>query len=226
MSGADKLGKSFVLPATAKSAGGSPGDLLAPFEGSDRGLPTGSYTNDAQGVVVDAVNPGVRASGIEPTGLGGPRTAYGSTNSKVGDAAFRTTQSGFGVAGGANTRIAPGFNSFTGSEESEAEKNNGNSLKFLNNVGSENYSYNYKTENGITVGENGAATGGVQAQGGYSYKGDDGQTYSVTYTADKGGYKPQGQHLPTPPPIPDEILISLEKNAKDEAAGVVDDGKF
>ncbi|KAF9410355.1 hypothetical protein HW555_010534 [Spodoptera exigua] len=35
-----------------------------------------------------------------------------------------------------------------------------------------------------------------------------------------------GQHLPTPPPVPEEILKSLELNAKDEAAGIFDDGKY
>lgn len=65
----------------------------------------------------------------------------------------------------------------------------------------------------------------MQAQGGFSYTGDDGQVYSVSYTADEGGYQPKGDHLPTPPPIPEEILKSLEKNARDEAAGLIDDGK-
>ncbi|CAB3229154.1 unnamed protein product [Arctia plantaginis] len=51
-------------------------------------VPSGGYTNDNLGVVVDAVAPGTRTSGVEPTGLGGPRTSYGSLDSKVGDAAF------------------------------------------------------------------------------------------------------------------------------------------
>ena len=38
------------------------------------------------------------------------------------------------------------------------------------------------------------------AQGQYSYLGNDGNTYTVTYTADANGYQPQGAHLPTPVP--------------------------
>lgn len=67
--------------------------------------------------------------------------------------------------------------------------------------------------------------GGSVAHGAYSYKGDDGQTYTVTYTADEHGFHPQGAHLPTPPPMPEAIAKSLEQNAKDEAAGIFDDGK-
>uniref|UniRef100_A0A2A4K1W4 Cuticle protein n=1 Tax=Heliothis virescens TaxID=7102 RepID=A0A2A4K1W4_HELVI len=90
----------------------------------------------------------------------------------------------------------------------------------------ETYAYAYETENGISAEENGVATNGVQAQGGYSYTGDDGQVYSVRYTADENGFQPQGDHLPTPPPIPEEILKALEQNARDEAAGIYDDGSY
>lgn len=52
--------------------------------------------------------------------------------------------------------------------------------------------------------------GSLQVSGSYSYVGDDGQTYTVTYTADENGYRAEGAHLPTPPPIPEEILKSLQ----------------
>ncbi|XP_022814220.1 pupal cuticle protein 36-like isoform X1 [Spodoptera litura] len=89
------------------------------------------------------------------------------------------------------------------------------------------YKYSYETENGIRAEEAGQTSEhGTVAHGAYSYKGDDGQTYTVTYTADEHGFHPQGEHLPTPPPVPEEILKSLEQNAKDEAAGIFDDGKY
>ncbi|XP_054264384.1 endocuticle structural glycoprotein SgAbd-3-like [Macrosteles quadrilineatus] len=50
---------------------------------------------------------------------------------------------------------------------------------------------------------------GESAQGSYSYVGDDGRNYAISYTADENGYRPQGDHLPQPPPIPEEIAKSL-----------------
>ncbi|XP_047997083.1 pupal cuticle protein 36a-like [Leguminivora glycinivorella] len=90
----------------------------------------------------------------------------------------------------------------------------------------ETYSYAYETENGISAEESGVATNGVEAQGGYSYTGDDGQVYTIRYTADQNGFVPVGDHLPTPPPVPEEILKALEQNARDEAAGIYDDGSY
>ncbi|KAI5640171.1 insect cuticle protein domain-containing protein [Phthorimaea operculella] len=88
-----------------------------------------------------------------------------------------------------------------------------------------NFHYSYETSNGIKAEESGnTAQGGTQ--GGFSYKGDDGNTYSVTFTAGEGGFVAQGAHLPVPPPTPDEILVALAANAKDEAAGIFDDGKY
>lgn len=65
---------------------------------------------------------------------------------------------------------------------------------------------------------------GIEAQGAFQYTGDDGQIYSVSYTAGQGGVVAQGAHLPTPPPTPEAILKALEQNARDEAAGIIDDG--
>ncbi|NP_001166737.1 cuticular protein RR-1 motif 11 precursor [Bombyx mori] len=224
--GAAKLDRTYLPPASAKTAGGSPGSLQTPLTGSfNQGigeLPAGGYTNDAQSVVVDAALTGTRSTGeSEQSGLGGPRPSYGSTASKVGDAAFRGSQNNFG---------APLSGQVNGAFEAKPERpqatqdRNSNIITYENNVDINNYNYGFETDNGIAVGENGVAHDGVHAQGGYSYKGDDGQVYSVTYTADKNGYKPQGNHLPTAPPIPDEILKSIEQNKKDEAAGLVDDG--
>lgn len=299
--GAAKLDRTYLPPSSAANAGGSPGSLQAPLtRSSEQGLntpslPTGSYTNNFGGVVVDAASPGTRASGdADISGLGEPRPSYGSSNSKVGDAAFRGSLAGFrntpsfGAASGqtgthgqgnsasngqfenhagqsflSNGQIdthagqfttngqvnhgligqaEQGFSSngqagiktgqsFLGFDENKSERpqaakdRNSNILALSNDVNSDSYSYGFETDNGIAVGENGVAVNGVQAEGGYSYQGDDGQVYKVTYTADEGGYRPQGDHLPTPPPIPEEILKSLEQNAKEEAAGLVDDGK-
>ncbi|KAJ8717643.1 hypothetical protein PYW07_005573 [Mythimna separata] len=101
-------------------------------------------------------------------------------------------------------------------------------LSFNNENNGHQYQYSYETENGIKAEEAGQTSehGGSVSHGAYSYKGDDGQTYTVTYTADEHGFHPQGAHLPTPPPMPEAIAKSLEQNAKDEAAGIFDDGKY
>lgn len=212
---------------------------------------------------------GTRASGSEETGLGGPRNSYGSTASKVGDAAFRGFQGGFRFPVGTPNNLQNQFSDsrpesqFGGDKVPEtrfgtpkdstpertqvfgvsapestqtfedlrperpqaAQERAASILRFENEVGVEGFNYAFETDNGITAEETAVATDGVQARGAFSYTGDDGKVYSVTYTADEGGYQPRGDHLPTPPPIPVEILKSLEQNAKDEANGVIDDGK-
>ncbi|XP_069361657.1 uncharacterized protein [Maniola hyperantus] len=85
------------------------------------------------------------------------------------------------------------------------------------------YAYAYETENGIWAEENGVATNGVNAKGAFFYIGDDGVQYSMSYTADENGFVPQGDHIPG---IPEEILRALEQNARDEAAGIFDDGSY
>ena len=78
----------------------------------------------------------------------------------------------------------------------------------------------YESANGIKAeargqpGQGPPGEEGENVQGSFSYVGDDGQTYSITYTADENGFVPQGAHLPTPPPIPPEIQRALEFNEK------------
>ncbi|CAH1155278.1 unnamed protein product [Phaedon cochleariae] len=93
------------------------------------------------------------------------------------------------------------------------------------NQGDGSYSYLYETGNGITAQERGflkpgpGPEGAQQADGGFSYTAPDGQRISLTYVADENGFRPQGAHLPTPPPIPEAILRSLEQNRLEEARG-------
>ncbi|XP_012267393.2 cuticle protein CP14.6-like [Athalia rosae] len=77
------------------------------------------------------------------------------------------------------------------------------------------YSFNYETANGIQAQEEGyQENAGTpeeanSVRGGYSYTGPDGIPISVTYVAGKNGFEPKGDHFPTPPPIPEEILQAL-----------------
>lgn len=85
------------------------------------------------------------------------------------------------------------------------------------NPGDGNYNYAYETGNGISAQERGTLkNAGSQneaesVQGSFSYTGPDGVQYSISYTADENGFRPVGAHLPTPPPIPDAILRSLQQ---------------
>ncbi|CRK95976.1 CLUMA_CG009417, isoform A [Clunio marinus] len=74
------------------------------------------------------------------------------------------------------------------------------------------YQYAYETGNGISAHESGyVKNAGVKdaeiqvAQGYYSYTGPDGHPITVHYTADENGFRAEGDHLPTPPPLPKEI---------------------
>lgn len=78
------------------------------------------------------------------------------------------------------------------------------------------YKYLYETGNGIKAEEAGYLKNiapdqnAMVATGSYSYTAPDGQIISVKYVADENGFQPQGDHLPTPPPIPAAIQRALE----------------
>lgn len=78
------------------------------------------------------------------------------------------------------------------------------------------YTFSYESGDGSKANQEGGlkqidkeTTAGV-AQGSFSYQGDDGKTYTVTYIADENGYQPQGEHLPVPPEIPPAIQRALD----------------
>lgn len=56
-------------------------------------------------------------------------------------------------------------------------------------------------------------TEAMEAQGSYSYTAPDGTKISLQYIANEDGFQPVGEHLPTPPPIPEAIMRALEWNA-------------
>ncbi|GLV39283.1 Cuticular protein 65Ec [Carabus blaptoides fortunei] len=78
------------------------------------------------------------------------------------------------------------------------------------------YQYSYETENGISAQEQGvlknagSKDASEDVQGSFQYTAPDGQQIALQYRADENGFQPQGNHLPTPPPIPEAILKSLE----------------
>merc|ERR1712191_16597 len=72
------------------------------------------------------------------------------------------------------------------------------------------YSFSYEGENGIIVSESGVQKqigykpeeSGTVSQGKFSYP-EAGVTYTITWVADENGFQATGDHLPTPPPMPE-----------------------
>ncbi|XP_058975808.1 pupal cuticle protein 20 [Musca domestica] len=103
-------------------------------------------------------------------------------------------------------------------------------IKFESQVNTDgSYMYEYETGNGINVDEMGylknAGDSDNEAQvaeGSFSFTSPEGESFVVTYIADENGFQPQGDHLPTPPPIPPEIQEALDKIAA--GGGHPDDG--
>jgi len=86
--------------------------------------------------------------------------------------------------------------------------------------------FSYETGNGIAAQEQGylknAGQKDLEAQvatGSFSYTGPDGVLYTVTYTADENGFRAEGAHLPTPPPIPEAIARALNLQQQPQHPG-------
>ncbi|EAT45456.1 AAEL003221-PA [Aedes aegypti] len=101
------------------------------------------------------------------------------------------------------------------------QKNQGPKFKDIPIVSHENvlevdgkFRYSYEGGDGTRAVQDGQQIfvnnqAGTASQGQYTYQGDDGKTYSVSYTADENGYRPSAEHLPTPPPVPAPIARAL-----------------
>lgn len=78
------------------------------------------------------------------------------------------------------------------------------------------YNYAYETGNGIAAEEQGYIKNRGQedeaqvVQGQFQYQTPDGEFIRLVYEADENGFRPQGAHLPTPPPIPEAIQRALD----------------
>lgn len=65
-----------------------------------------------------------------------------------------------------------------------------------------------ETSNGIVSQEQGQLKNvgteneAIEVRGQFSYTGDDGVVYTVTYVANENGYQPSGAHLPVAPWTP------------------------
>ncbi|XP_056644604.1 endocuticle structural glycoprotein ABD-4-like isoform X1 [Diorhabda carinulata] len=79
------------------------------------------------------------------------------------------------------------------------------------------YKWSFESANGIKAEEQGSFKPGAsdgesiaEVSGQVEYKGDDGNPIHLTYVANENGFQPQGDHLPTSPPIPPAIQRSLD----------------
>ncbi|ENN78661.1 endocuticle structural glycoprotein SgAbd-2 [Dendroctonus ponderosae] len=93
-------------------------------------------------------------------------------------------------------------------------------LSQTNDVGIDgSYRWSFEAENGIAAQESGQLKNAnsqdpiEEAQGSFQYTAPDGTPIQLQYIANEGGFQPSGAHLPVAPPIPPEILKSLEWNA-------------
>lgn len=82
------------------------------------------------------------------------------------------------------------------------------------------YKYQFETANGIHQHEEGHVKNAGQkdheiqvAEGFYSYTDEHGHVVTVHYIADENGFRATGDHLPTPPPMPEALREAFAKVA-------------
>lgn len=81
------------------------------------------------------------------------------------------------------------------------------------------YSFSYETGNGIHAQETGYIKNKgdkkhetLVQQGTITYHDEHGHPITLSYIADEHGFQPQGAHLPTPPPIPEELQKAMSEH--------------
>merc|ERR1712071_480007 len=88
------------------------------------------------------------------------------------------------------------------------------------------YSFAFESEDGVKVEESGSQKqigetpeeSGTFSKGSYSFTAPDGVVLTVNWVADENGFQATGDHLPTPPPMPEHVVKLLADLA---AAGVL-----
>ncbi|XP_046463199.1 endocuticle structural glycoprotein SgAbd-3-like [Daphnia pulex] len=79
------------------------------------------------------------------------------------------------------------------------------------------YSFDFESADGTRVQESGNQKKvgpkpediGTVSRGSYSYTSPDGVVLSINWTADENGFQAAGDHLPTPPPMPEHVVKML-----------------
>ncbi|XP_055908373.1 pupal cuticle protein 20-like [Eupeodes corollae] len=192
LSTAGKLSNNYLPPPhSAATAGGYGGFLQSPNRPSNHYIPPQAASAKQQNLHYHGVSGGAFA-GKSPHRPSQPQSQSGSYGASSSPSSFRQPQA-----------------------EPIAILRSEN----VNN-GDGSYNFAFETANGIRRQEEGhlrnpnSANPEQVVKGSYSYTGDDGKLYTVHYTADAGGFQVQGDHLPTPPPVPYEIKQSLALHHK------------
>ncbi|XP_057666745.1 endocuticle structural glycoprotein SgAbd-2-like [Diorhabda carinulata] len=96
-------------------------------------------------------------------------------------------------------------------------------LKYETEQDQKSWRYSYETGNGIHSEEEGFIKNfgnekheSVVQQGSVTYHDEHGNPITLTYIADEHGFRAQGEHLPTAPPIPEAILRTIEEGYQEE----------
>ncbi|CAB3221343.1 unnamed protein product [Arctia plantaginis] len=96
-------------------------------------------------------------------------------------------------------------------------------LRYDNDIGPDgSFAYVVETNNGISAQAQGTPRdfGGnppiipVVIQGAFAWNSPDGKSVAISYEADENGYRPSGDAIPTPPPIPALIAKAIDYVAK------------
>jgi len=75
----------------------------------------------------------------------------------------------------------------------------------FDNIGIDGYNFAFEQSDGqkrdesAVVNNLGSENESISVRGSFSFVGDDGQTYTVTYVADENGFQPSAPHLPVAP---------------------------
>lgn len=204
---AARLENNYLPPPGAAGAGGGPGLATPGFGGGGR--PAGGAAGPSGG--------GGNFGGPAPSGGGNYGAPAPSGGGGYGGSPNSVAQGGFGA--GQRPGAAPGGPSGGGAPSGPQQPPIA-ILSYENvNNGDGSYRFSYETENGIKAQEQGevknkGSENEIQSvSGSYSYTAPDGQVITVTYIADENGFQPSGDHLPTPPPIPEAIAKALAETA-------------
>ena len=88
-------------------------------------------------------------------------------------------------------------------------------LKSESEVNPDSFRIGLELDNGQIQHQSGQLSGkgeelALVQQGDFQWVSPEGETISLKYIADENGYQPEGAHLPVAPPIPVEIIKSIE----------------